>query len=237
MTQPLDGRRVAVFGGSSGIGLATALTAKNSGAKVTLVSRSADRLARAAADLGGAETAALDIQDASAVGDFFAARAPFDHVVVSAAALDPGPLRAQSLATARAAMDSKFWGAVNVAHACKIIEGGSLTLVSGMLGKRPAGGATVLSAINAALDTLAQALALELAPTRVNCISPGRIDSPWWDHLSDQDRRSLLESTAAKLPVKRIGQPEDIAAAVLLAMTNSFMTGAVVMLDGGGQIA
>lgn len=230
-------KRVALFGGSSGIGLATAKAAKEAGAIVTLVSRNQDRLKHAAENLGGAETSALDVQDAQAVTDFFSARAPFDHVVVSAAALDPGPLRAQSLGTARLAMESKFWGAVNVAHAARIIEGGSLTLVSGMLGKRPSGGATVLSAINAALDTLAQALALELAPTRVNCISPGRIDSPWWDNLSPEERRALLDASAARLPVKRIGRPEDIASAILGAMTNTFMTGAVLMVDGGGQIA
>ena len=71
----------------------------------------------------------------------------------------------------------------------------------------------------------------------MNCISPGRVDSSWWDHLSPEDRKALLEATAAKLPVKRIGQPEDIAQAILAAMTNTFMTGAVLMVDGGGQIA
>lgn len=233
----LTGTRVALFGGSSGIGLATARTAQLAGAEVTLISRTATRLAAASSPLGGCETAALDVTDSAAVAGFFDARDPFDHVVVTAAALDPGPLRTQSLATARAAMESKFWGAVHVAHAARITEGGSLTLVSGMLGKRPAGGATILSAINAGLDALAQALALELAPTRVNCISPGRVDSTWWDHLSPEDRKALLDATAAKLPVKRIGQPEDIAQAILAAMTNTFMTGAVLMVDGGGQIA
>lgn len=233
----LRGTRIAVFGGSSGIGLATARACKAAGGEVTLISRKSDKLATAADLLGGAETAALDVQDAHAVATFFEARDAFDHVVVSAAALEPGPLRTQPLATAHAAMESKFWGAVNVAHAAKIIDGGSLTLVSGMLGVRPSGGATILSAINAALDTLAQALALELAPIRVNCISPGRIDSPWWDHLSDADRKALLDATAAKLPVKRIGRPEDIASAIMTAMTNTFMTGSVLIVDGGGQLS
>lgn len=233
----LAGQRAAFFGGSSGIGLATAQAAARAGAKVTLISRTDARLAAGAKTLGGCETAALDVTDSDAVARFFAERDAFDHVVVTAAALDPGPLRGQSLATARAAMDSKFWGAVHVAHAAKITTGGSLTLVSGMLGKRPAGGATILSAINAGLDTLAQALALELAPTRVNCVSPGRVDSTWWDHLSAEDRKALLDATAAKLPVKRIGQPDDIAQAILAAMTNTFMTGAILMVDGGGQIA
>lgn len=233
----LTGTRIALFGGSSGIGLATAQLAQKEGAVVTLVSRNPDRLAHAARTLGDCDTVAIDIRDPDAVAAFFQPRAPFDHIVVSAAALDPGPLRAQDLSTAHAAMDSKFWGAVHVAHAANINQGGSLTLVSGMLGSRPAGNATLLSAINAALDTLAQALALEMAPTRVNCVSPGRIDSPWWDHLPEQERQALFEATAARLPVRRIGTAADIAAAILAIITNSFMTGAVINVDGGGQIA
>jgi NAD(P)-dependent dehydrogenase (short-subunit alcohol dehydrogenase family) len=233
----LAGTRIALFGGSSGIGLATAQLAQKERADVTVVSRNAEKLARAARTLGSCETVSIDIRDPDAVAAFFQTRAPFDHIVVSAAALDPGPLRAQDLATARAAMDSKFWGAVHVAHAANISPGGSLTLVSGMLGSRPAGNATLLSAINAALDRLAQALALELAPTRVNCVSPGRIDSPWWDHLPEQERQALFAATAARLPVRRIGNATDIAAAILATMTNSFMTGAIINVDGGGQIA
>lgn len=232
----LGGARMVVFGGSSGIGLATAQAARQAGAHVTLVSRDMGKLQRAAAQLGDCEIVALDLREPDAVAAFFASRDAYDHVVVSAAALDPGPLRMQSLAEAQAAMQSKFWGAVHVAHAAKIVEGGSLTLVSGMLGKRPAGNATILSAINAALDALAQALALELAPTRVNCISPGRTDSPWWDHLTAEERDGLRAATAKRLPVRRIGTPEDIAAAILAAATNTFMTGAVLMVDGGGQL-
>jgi len=233
----LAGTRIALFGGSSGIGLATAQLVRREGAHVTLVSRSPERLTRAARTLDDSAIAAIDIRDPDAVGAFFRVQEPFDHVVVSAAAVDPGPLRSQDLTTARAAMDSKFWGAVHVAHAARINERGSLTLVSGMLGSRPAGNATLLSAINAALDTLAQALALEMAPTRVNCVSPGRVDSPWWDHLPEQERQAVFAATAARLPVRRIGNATDIAAAILATMTNSFMTGAVINVDGGGQIA
>lgn len=234
---PLAGQAVAVFGGSSGIGLATATAAHGLGARVSLVSRTQARLAPAAAALGGAETAALDVRDAAAVAGFFEARDPFDHVVVSAAELSVGPLRAQSLAEAHAAMDSKFWGAVNVAHAARIRAGGSLTLVSGMIGTRPSGAATMLSAINAAIDTLAKALATEMAPVRVNCVSPGRIETPWWDYLPPEQRLALFERTAAGSPLKRIGQPEEIAAQIVHLMQNGFMTGSVVLVDGGGSVA
>jgi len=233
----LSGQTVAVFGGSSGIGLATAQSARALGANVTIVSRSADRLRDAAAAIGGAETAAIDIRDAEAVSGFFAAREAFHHVVVSAAELSVGPLRQRTLAESRAAFDSKFWGAVHVAHAASIRPEGSLTLVSGMIGTRPSGAATMLSAINAALDTLAKALANEMAPVRVNCVSPGRIETPWWDFLPPEERRALFERTAAGLPAKRVGRPEEIAAQIVHIMQNGFMTGSVVLVDGGGSVA
>lgn len=233
----LSDRTVAVFGGSSGIGLAAAQAARALGARITIASRTEARLREAARRIGQAETAAIDIRDAAAVKRFFDVRDPFDHVVVSAAELAVGPLRKRSLADERAAMDSKFWGAVNVAHAARIRPGGSLTLVSGMIGTRPTGAATMLSAINAAVDALAKALATEMAPVRVNCVSPGRIETPWWDFLPPADRQALFDRTASGLPLKRIGRPEEVAAQIVHLMQNGFMTGSIVLVDGGGAVA
>lgn len=233
----LAGARVAVFGGSSGIGFAAAAAAASQGANVTIVSRNPERLSAALAKLANATAASVDARDAQAVAAFFAGREAFEHVVVSAAEAQAGPLRQRDLAEARAAIESKFWAAVNVAHAARIVPGGSLTLVSGMLGSRPSGGATMLSAINAAIDNLARALATEMAPIRVNCVSPGRIDTAWWDFLPADQRKALLDRTAATLPVKRIGRAEDIARQILAFMTNGFMTGSVVLVDGGGAVA
>lgn len=237
ISERLDGMTVAVFGGSSGMGFAVAERALALGAAVTILSRNPSRLAQAGERLGGVANVAVDVRDPAAVAAFFAGREAFDHVVVSAAELTVGPLRARSLDEERAAMDSKFWGAVNVAHAARIKAGGSLTLVSGMLGVRPSGKATVLSAINAAIDTLARALAGEMAPVRVNSVSPGRIDTEWWDHLPDADRAALLDGTARTLPVKRVGRPEEIAATIVHCMLNRFITGSVLVVDGGGSIA
>lgn len=233
----LAGHRIAVFGGSSGIGLATAKAVKALGGLVTIASRTPDRLREAAAAIGDAATAAVDVRDAEAVKRFFAERDPFHHIVVSAAELTAGSLRQSSLAEARAAVESKLWGAVHVAHAARILPGGSLTLVSGMIGTRPSGAATMLSAINAALDALAKALATEMAPVRVNCVSPGRIETPWWDFLPEAERLGLFQRTAAGLPIRRIGRPEEIAAQIVHMMVNGFMTGSVVLVDGGGSVS
>jgi NAD(P)-dependent dehydrogenase (short-subunit alcohol dehydrogenase family) len=232
----LAGQTVAFFGGSSGIGLATAKAAQVLGARVTIASRTPDRLRMAAATMGGVGTAAVDVRDAEAVKRFFVERDPFHHVVVSAAELTAAPLRQRSLVEARAAVESKFWGAVHVAHAARILPEGSLTLVSGMIGTRPSGAATMLSAINAALDTLAKALATEMAPVRVNCVSPGRIETPWWNFLPEEERRGLFQRTAAGLPTRRIGRPEEIATQIVHMMVNGFMTGSVVLVDGGGSV-
>lgn len=233
---PLAGQTVAVFGGSSGIGLAAAEAARELGADVTIASRTEARLREAASRVGGAEIAALDIRDPDTVRRFFDEREPFHHVVVSAAELAVGPLRKRSLGEERAAFDSKFWGAANVARAARIRNDGSLTLVSGMIGVRPTGGATILSAINAAIDALAKALATEMAPVRVNCVSPGRIETPWWDFLPLDERQALFDRTASGLPLKRIGRPQEIAAQIVHLMQNGFMTGSVVLIDGGGSL-
>ena len=236
MPSSLRGSRVAVMGGSSGIGLSVARLALGMGAETVIASRAQSRLEAARAQLGEVEIASVDLADCAAVESFFAQRPPFDHLVVTAADLRAGPLRGQSQIEARRTMETKFWGAVNVAYSARIEAGGSLTLVSGMLGQRPNGGATLLSAVNAALDALSQALALELAPIRVNCVSPGRIDTEWWDYLGDQGRRELLDRTAEKLPVKRIGRPENVAQQVIQFMLNDFITGSVVQVDGGDHL-
>ena len=233
----LAGRRVLVVGGSSGIGFGAARLAAELEAEVTIASRNVARLAAAQTSLGNVGTAALDLTVHPDVSRFFSEQAPFDHVVVTAAELETGPLRGVPLERHRAAMESKFWSAAHVAREAHIAADGSLTLVSGMLSVRPSAEATILTAINAALEALAKALALELAPVRVNCISPGRIDTEWWDHLPPEKRKALLDRTAERLPLKRVGQPEDIALQIVSCMLNRFMTGSVIRVDGGGGVA
>jgi len=234
----LDNQRILVIGGSSGIGLAIAAATADAGASVTIASRNQEKLATVATKLSGAvQIAVLDTGDNGLLERFFEKQTAWNHVVVSAAQTKVGSVQSLNLTDAKAAMESKFWGAYRVARVARINGGGSLTLVSGFLSERPSATAVLQGAINAALEALARGLALELAPVRVNAVSPGMIDTPIWDDLPSEKRTEVFETTAEQLPVRKIGRPEDIANAVLFLMTTAYATGSTVRVDGGGVIA
>lgn len=220
MTHDLSATRVLVVGASGGIGKATANAFEATGAKVTRP---------------GHES--LDITDDASVETYFASAGAFDYVVVAAARTKSGPLADLSLADARGSMNSKFFGAYRVAKAVKVRDGGSITFVSGFLSQRPSASSVLQGAINAALEALARGLALERAPVRVNTVSPGLVDTPLYDKMSDADREAMFDEVAARLPAGRVGQPGDIAQAILFVATNPFATGSTVTVDGGGTIA
>ena len=205
---------------------------------MTIASRNQAKLDTVAAGIGGhVHTAVLDTTDEAAVEAFFATAGQFDHVVISAAQTPGGPVRQLKLSDAYAAMNSKFWGAYRVARVVKIAEGGSLTLVSGFLSVRPSGSSVLQGAINAALEALARGLALELSPVRVNTVSPGLIATPLWSKLNADARQKMFDNAAARLPARRVGQPEDVANAVVYLATTAYVTGSTVLVDGGGAIA
>ncbi len=231
----LAGKKIIVVGGSSGIGLATAELAKAEGADVIIASRNAERVKTAAAKIG-ARGIPADVTSDQSVADLFRACGTTDHVVVSAAQLRTGPFRTVAMDDVRATLEGKFWGAWRCARAAEIRPGGSLTLVSGFLSIRPRPNSTIVSAANGALESLARSLALELAPIRVNCVSPGIVDTPIRAAMPDAARIEMLAKAAAALPVRRVGLGEDIARQILAFMTNGFMTGSIVYLDGGGLV-
>ena len=134
-------------------------------------------------------------------------------------------------------MDSKFWGAYQLAKAAKFAGNGSLTFVSGYLSQRPSPTSGLQSAINAALEALARALALELAPIRVNTVSPGLLRTELWDNLSEQRREDMYSKASRRLPVGVTGQPKDVAEAILFVTGNRYTTGSTLFVDGGGRIA
>jgi NAD(P)-dependent dehydrogenase (short-subunit alcohol dehydrogenase family) len=229
--------KVLVIGGSSGIGFATAALAAEAGAAVTIASRSVERLKTAAAALPtGVMTTALDVTDADTVEQFFAATGEWDHVILSGASTTAGPARSFPLSDAHAAMGSKFWGAYHVGRSASIRAGGSLTFVSGVYSIRPKVEAVLQGAINAALEALARGLALELAPVRVNTVSPSITKTPLWDKFDRTMRDQMYREKAAQLPARRIGEPEDVAAAILLLAGNPFISGSTLLIDGGDAL-
>ena len=231
----LVGKKVVVVGGSSGIGLATAEMAKAKGAEVVIASRNAERVKAAAATIG-AKGIAADVTNDQSVSDLFRAVGPADHVVVSAAQLRTGPFKTVATEDVRPTLEGKLWGAWRCARAAEIKAGGSLTLVSGFLSIRPRPNSAIVSVANGALESLARALALELAPVRVNCVSPGIIDTPIRAAMPEAARNEMLSKAAASLPVRRVGLGADVAQQILAFMTNGFMTGSIVYLDGGALV-
>ncbi len=231
----LKGKKVVVVGGSSGIGLSTAEMAKREGADVIVASRNVARL-DAVADKLNAIAIPADVTSDDSVAKLFTRCGPVDHVVVTAAQLRTGPFKTVSMEDVRSTMEGKFWGAWRVAKSAEIRPGGSLTLVSGYLSIRPRPNSAIISVANGALESLARALALELAPVRVNAVSPGIIDTPIRAAMPEAARLEMLAQTAARLPVGRVGVGEDIASQILAFMTIGFMTGSIVYLDGGGLV-
>jgi NAD(P)-dependent dehydrogenase (short-subunit alcohol dehydrogenase family) len=231
----LAGKKVVVVGGSSGIGFSTAELAKREGAEIIIASRNADRL-NAAAEKLGAKAIVADVTSDKSIEDLFRACGSVDHVVVTAAQLRSGPFKTVAMEDVRATMEGKFWGAWRVARSAEIRPGGSLTLISGYLSIRPRANSAIVGAANGAIESLARSLALELAPVRVNAVSPGIIDTPIRAAMPEAARLDMLAKTAAALPVGRVGLGEDIARQILAFMTIGFATGSIVYIDGGALI-
>jgi len=234
---------VMIIGGSSGMGLALARTAMLAGGMdVTIVGRSADRLAAAQAELeqtaqGKVSTVAADIGREDDVAALFARVERVDHVAVTAADATGVYGRSTDVATAaaRAIVDIKLLGAWLVGkHAAGRVTG-SITYTSGINAYRPNGSNTIVAAANGALASLAYGLAIELAPVRVNVVSPGWVDTPIWDQLG-MDKRAAFAELGERLPARRIGAPDDIAQAFMSVMRNGFITATVLHVDGGHRL-
>lgn len=240
--------QVLIVGGSSGMGLALAERLLADGATVTIAGRSAQRLTDAAGHLerarrpgpGQLRTAQVDIGHEDQVRALFTGTGRLDHVVVTAAdaAGAYAPLPDFDLKAAQSVLDTKLLGPWLVAkHAAgQLPPDGSITFTSGINAYRPAAGSSMISTANGALEALARALAVELAPIRVNVVSPGWVDTPLWDKLAGDGKTERLAAMAARLPVGRVGTPADIAAAYAALLDNGFITGTVVHVDGGHRL-
>ncbi len=234
----LAGQTVVLIGGSAGIGLETARRARAEGAEVVLTGRHPDRLKQAAGEVGARSTAAFDATDAAAVAGFFQdLPAPIDHVLITAGRPHYGALLEMDSDQVREALSDHAVQALEVArHAApKMRPGGTLLLMGGTGGRRIGHGLGIVSAATAALPPFTAALALELAPVRVNLIAAGFVDTPLSASLlGDQleDRRNELRAT---LPIGRVVGPADVAALAVHIMINTALTGATYDIDGGQQ--
>jgi NAD(P)-dependent dehydrogenase (short-subunit alcohol dehydrogenase family) len=236
----LDGKKVIVLGGSSGIGYAVAEYALAEGARVVIGSSHAGRVDAAVTALGTkAEGHALDLTDEAAIEAFFNAAGSFDHLVFTAGdSLRLGEIAATDLSLARRAFDIRYWGALAAVKygAPRIVQGGSIVLTTGVAALRPRSGWAFGSSVCGAMEALTRALAVELAPLRVNAVSPGLIATNLWQNMSEEDRRAMYEQAGKHLPVGRVGEARDVAAAYLFLMESAFATGQTVVVDGGAVL-
>jgi NAD(P)-dependent dehydrogenase (short-subunit alcohol dehydrogenase family) len=239
MALSLKNTIVVVLGGSSGIGLATAKAAQAEGAHVIITGRSQERLRTAQAELGkDARVVALDVADEAGTRSLLQELDALDHLFITAGTLLRDRLLTPDSMTLRPAMDTRFLGALYAAKysAPKIRAGGSITFMSGTAARRPLAGVSVASASCGAVEAFARALAVDLAPIRVNTIQPGFVDTPLLDEVLGPQRNEILAAAAARLPVKRIGSADEVADAVLFLMKNGYVTGITLTIDGGGLL-
>jgi len=235
----LAGQKLVVIGGSSGIGFAVAQAAAAQGAALVIASSQLARAEAAAAKLTGSEAFAVDVTDEASLHRFFDILGPFDHLVITAG---PGVASARLLdtdiASVAAAFDNKVFGALRTIKAAlpHLRRDGSITLTSGLLSRRAGAGSLVKTAMNAAIEASAKQLAKELAPVRVNVVSPGLTDTEAYAGMDEAARRAMFDKVGAGLPVGRVGKPEDVAAGYLLAISNGFVTGSVIDIEGGGLL-
>ncbi|WP_285421244.1 SDR family oxidoreductase [Pseudomonas sp. efr-133-TYG-23] len=234
MTSPLNGKTVVVIGGSSGIGAAVAEQAKSRGAQVVLAGR---RLSSALHN--GLRSEPVDVTDNASLQRLFESVGRFDHLVYTAGpAVQAKNLQDTDLQLAQDNFNVKLWGALRAIQLALPLldEHGSIVLTSGQLGRKLVPGQFIKIGINAATEALGKQLAKELAPRRVNVVSPGVIDTPAYAGLSEDQRKAMYAKVGQALPVGRVGQAYEVAAGYVLAMENAFMTGSVIDIDGGGLL-
>jgi NAD(P)-dependent dehydrogenase (short-subunit alcohol dehydrogenase family) len=225
------------------MGLALAELSLRAGAEVVIAGRSREKLERARAELGNPDalqTMAADITREDQVADLFRQAVRLDHIVSTAADIAGAYelLPSIDLKAAQKVVESKFYGPLLLAKygAPVLSAGGSITFTSGIAAYRPAARGSVVAAVNAALEGLVRALAIELAPIRVNAVSPGWVDTPIWAFVAGDKTDDTLDAMAKRLPVGRVGQPGDIADAIRFLMGNAFTTGTILHVEGGHRL-
>jgi NAD(P)-dependent dehydrogenase (short-subunit alcohol dehydrogenase family) len=233
----LQGKRVIILGGSSGIGLAVAEQASSEGARVVVVSSSPERIEKAVQSVGGeVDGQTVDLTDEEAVAALFTKLGAFDHLIFTAGdSLQLNELAATDLKQARRAFELRYWAALAAVKygSPHIRKGGSIVLTTGIAGRRPHKGWVVAASVCGTIEALTRALAIELAPIRVNAVSPGVVRTNLWQNMSAAERSHLYESVGNSLPIGRVGEAGDVAQAYLFLMQEEYSTGQTVVVDGG----
>jgi NAD(P)-dependent dehydrogenase (short-subunit alcohol dehydrogenase family) len=235
----LEGTTVVVVGASSGLGLATAIAARDAGADVVIVARDRDRLDTARDSVGGSTRAyALDAADGEAVAAMFAELGSVDHVASFTGEQPSGSAADTTHEQYQRALDARVWAARNLcaAGAAHMSESGSFTFCSGLSAWRPRPLRAAGAAATGALEAYARGMAVELAPIRVNTVCPGSFDTPVLDRAFGDRKDEAMKPYLSTLPLRRLGRPEELAHAVLFLMTNGYTTGTVLHVDGGSLL-
>ncbi|WP_343695392.1 SDR family oxidoreductase [Flavobacterium sp.] len=233
----LKGKKVVILGGTSGLGLATAKEASQEGANVIIVSSNQNRINDALKQLSTESTGfVVDLSKEENIKNLFENIGNFDHLVYSAGEnLNLTTLDDTDIENAKNFFTIRYWGALAaVKYASKYInEGGSIGLMSGIASQRPGSGWALAASICGAMDGLCRALAVELAPIRVNAVAPGVIKTNLWNSMDESTREGFYKSVGDSLLVKRVGNPEEIAQTFTFLMKQTFATGQIITIDGG----
>ena len=233
----MSSQHIVIVGGSSGIGLAAAQSLIAAGHTVTITGRNATRLEAARTKLAGqVSTLVMDAADAASLAGVFQRIGRFDHLVLAlGSGKGAGPFASVAIADLKAGFEEKVFAHFATAQAALpwLRADGSLTFIAAVSAHTAMPGTAGLGAANAAVAALVPILAAELRPLRVNGVSPGVVDTPWWDFLSEDQKGPAFAEWAAKTPVGRVGRPEDIAQAIAFLIGDTFMSGQVIICDGG----
>jgi NAD(P)-dependent dehydrogenase (short-subunit alcohol dehydrogenase family) len=229
--------KVIIAGGTSGMGLSTAKLLSSKGYQVTVLGRSPEKLKKALDEIGPAAAGkSVDARDTDGLREVFKTAGEFDHLVICiSGGKGIGAFRDLDLGVLREGFDEKFFPQLQTAQAALpyLPSTGSITFITAVSAQSKLQGTSGLGAVNGALEIMVPTLAKELKPLRVNAVSPGVIDTAWWDFLATDQKKETFETYAKSIPAGRIGAPEEVAAMIVALIENAYVTGQVIAVDGG----
>jgi NAD(P)-dependent dehydrogenase (short-subunit alcohol dehydrogenase family) len=236
----LNGKKIVVIGASQGIGYETAKLLDQNEAMVIIASRTKEKIEAAANSISKNVLAkTLDFTDELAVKSFFDEIGTIDHLVCSGSSNSVwGAFPEIETSALQNAFNSKFFGYYfSAKHALPVLsKNGSIVFIAAGSARKAIPGTAGLAAVNGAILAMGRTMASELGPVRVNMVSPGIVDTPYYNWMNDTQKQALFKQMGDRLPIGRIGKPEEIAHSIIMLLENDFVTGAVLDVDGGGTL-